>query len=148
MLMFLLTNWKYAIIGILLSSVVFLAWVSRERGYAIESMKVTIAELTASKEQCAKDKKITEETSHEYQSYVAVANAKLKSLRMRHASTCIMPITRTTTRRNEPAGTTKPSGQNGIVADALLDIAADGEKYRLQLKACQDFVNKTWEGRE
>lgn len=50
-MLFLLNNWKFIVIGLLIAGLCFFAWESRERGFAIESMKTTIAQFAQANEQ-------------------------------------------------------------------------------------------------
>jgi hypothetical protein len=56
-----------------------------------------------------------------------------------------MPAPSASTRHNAAPSAGKPIDPNGIATDALYDIAGDGEKYRIQLEACQGFINEVYE---
>lgn len=142
---FILANWKLILIGVILSYAGIVTWVADERGKAIESMKITIAQFAKSQEQCVKDKKLTEDTSHDYQDRLKSVTARINALKLHQPTKCVMPVTSTPTGRISAPRGTKPTRTNGVTTSALYDIAGKGEKYRLQLKACQDFVNKVWE---
>jgi hypothetical protein len=143
--MWILSNWRLVLSGLFIAAFIGLAWVNNERGHAIDSMKLTIGQLSADKEQCAKDKKLTEDTSHAYQNDLSSLSDKLAAIKLRQPTHCIMPVTSEAAGRIPAARGAKPIGKNGITTGSLYDIAGQGEKYRLQLKACQQFVDKVWE---
>lgn len=142
---FILANWKIIIVGLILAYAGYIFWENGERGKAIESMKITIGEFAKSQEQCVEDKKLTEGTSHDYQSSLDGITARLDALKLRQPTKCIMPVASAATGRISTTRGAKPIGSDGITVSSLYDIAGKGEKYRIQLKACQDFVNKVWE---
>jgi hypothetical protein len=144
-MMWFLSNWRLCIGAVFITAFMFLAWMNSERGNAIESMKITIAELAGDKEKCAKGKKLTEDTSHGYQQKLGRITTQLDAIKLRQSSKCIMPVAVAPAGRISAAHGGKPTRQDGISIDAIFDIAGQGERYRIQLKACQDFVNKVWE---
>lgn len=98
--------------------------------------------------QCEDAKVITEEVSNEYQKQLAVRDASLADARRMLNKKCTATVVGIpTTGHNGSSGTGKSSGSYdlGVRVDAeeLLDIATDGEKYRLQLLGCQDFIEKS-----
>lgn len=103
---------------------------------------------TALTAQCEASKALTQEVSNEYQKKLAARNADLTRARRLLDKKC--PVSVTTTPAcgyNGGPGSAKSGQPNagGLGADAneLIDIAGEGEKYRLQLIGCQDFVRKS-----
>jgi len=98
--------------------------------------------------QCEAAKAITEEVSYDYQKELAVRDTSLADARRLLNNKCTASVVGiASTGHHGSSGSDKPSGSNdsGIRADAneLIDIAAEGEKYRLQLIGCQAFVNRS-----
>ena len=93
-------------------------------------------------EACDKAQQITKEVSHDYQEQLSNLGRKLDTLKRVHANTQCVPITGTAAGRDEPARAGEFSGPHGIRPDWLYDTAAEADKYRLQLIACQDFIKK------
>lgn len=93
-------------------------------------------------EACDKAQQINKEVSHDYQEQLSNLGRKLDTLKRVHANTQCVPITGTPAGRDEPARAGEFSGPHGIRPDWLYDTAAEADKYRLQLIACQDFIKK------
>lgn len=93
-------------------------------------------------EACDKAQQINKEVSHDYQEQLSNLGRKLDTLKRVHANTQCVPITGTAAGRDGAAKPDKLSGPNGIRAEWLYDTAAEADKYRLQLIACQDFIKK------
>lgn len=99
-------------------------------------------------EQCEGSKAITEEVSSEYQKKLADRDSALANARRLLRSKCATPVVVSPpTGHHGSACEGEPSGQDagGLRADAndLIDIAAEGEQYRLQLIGCQSFIEKS-----
>lgn len=109
--------------------------------------KELAAQETALRAECKADKELTKEVSHGYQSKITDLNAKLAALKRVRPSRCVVPIAGDTAGRSPAAGADKPAGQDGTPAESLYDFAGDAEKYRLQLIACQEFIEKTWKAK-
>lgn len=92
--------------------------------------------------QCAADKAITQEVSHDYQARLAALADQLARAR-RLRNTCVVPTTPPTRGRDAAPLAGEPIRPHvGVPADALLDYAAEAERYRLQLLSCQEFVRR------
>lgn len=98
---------------------------------------------TALVAQCEADKQITQEVSHDYQTKIDALNRRLADLKRVRPSVCV-PVTKPTSGHNAGTGA-EPPRSHGLTSDALLDYAAEAERYRLQLIGCQDFIKKTWD---
>lgn len=99
-------------------------------------------------EQCAASKAITKEVSDDYQKKLTARDASLSDARRLLNRKCAAPVVVSTpTGHNGSPVQGQPSGQDdrALRADAndLIDIAAEGEKYRLQLIGCQTFIEKS-----
>lgn len=92
--------------------------------------------------QCDKDKKITEDVSHDYETQISNLSTRVTALKLR-SKTCV-PITGSATRLDGSAGATINGGQNAVDSDTLIDYAALAEKYRLQVIGLQNFIKATW----
>jgi|GEM_PF-3600776 len=145
MLSLLLANWKIAIIVGLVTALAWQSWVSNERGHAIESMKITIAELAQYRETCEKNKKITEDVSYEYQGNLARLNTHLAKLR-RTANKCPVPVASNPAGASNPTGQAKPARQTGVDPEALFDLAGQGDEYRIRLIGLQSIINQLRSG--
>lgn len=91
---------------------------------------------------CDKAQQITEGVSHDYQTQLSALNNKLAALKRVRAKPGCVPIADTSTRHDGATNTGKLSGPHGIRPDWLYDTAAEADKYRLQLIACQEFIKK------
>lgn len=94
--------------------------------------------------ECAADKTITKGISDAYETNISAFDSRLASLRLRFPPN-VLPSAPSAASRHATPGPAKPLGQCRIDPSAVLDIAALGERYRLQLKSCQDFILKTWQ---
>lgn len=90
--------------------------------------------------QCEDSKKITEEVSREYQNKIAALNSRVADLRMRPAK--CLPVTKPTAGHDGKTNGAESIRPHGVDAGFLIDYAAEAEKYRLQLIACQEFVRR------
>lgn len=91
---------------------------------------------------CDKAQQITEGVSHDYQTQLSALNDKLAALKRVRANPKCVPIADAPAGRDGAARTDKLSGPHGIRPDWLYDTAAEADKYRLQLIACQEFIKK------
>jgi len=99
-------------------------------------------------QQCDASKAITEGVSNEYQKKLAVRDGSLaRARRLLNAKCTAAVVVSPSAGHHATAVEGKPAGQDagGLRASAndLIDIAADGERYRLQLIGCQAFVEKS-----
>lgn len=105
-----------------------------------EEMASQSQQLTA---QCAADKHLTEEVSNDYQTRLGALNRQLADARRVRVARCVVPATDPTGGRDAPPGAGEPIRPHvGVATDALLDYAAEAERYRLQLLSCQEFVRR------
>ncbi len=90
---------------------------------------------------CRKDKQITEKIANDTKNQLANLNSQLD--RLREHPTCV-PVTISATGNHGIPQSDQPSNTNSVSSNALYKLAAEGEKYRIQLKGCQDFIINTW----
>lgn len=107
-----------------------------------KQIKTLAAQEKQLNEACDKAQQITEGVSRDYQEQLSTLGRQLDTLKRVHANTQCVPITGTAAGRDGAAEPDKLSGPNGIRAEWLYDTAAEADKYRLQLIACQNFVKK------
>lgn len=91
---------------------------------------------------CDKAQQITEGVSRDYQEQLSTLGRQLDTLKRVRTNPKCVPIASTTAGYNGRAGERKPIETHGISTEWAYDFAAEGEKYRLQLIACQDFIKK------
>ena len=143
--MFFLANWKTIL------AVVFTAALA----YGLHALDVyrledqqrseIAAQVKADNDQCSKDKAITKGVSDAYEKQISSLDSELNSIKRVRPSAClIVQSSRSAKRNNAASGVAKPSQQNGVDSDALYDFARDSEGYRIQLIACQSFIQQTW----
>lgn len=142
-------NWPQAII---VAIIVALA------GFGLHSLDVwrldaqhqsdLTAQAKALRDICDNNSDITKEVDYATQSQISNLNTQYLSLERLRDSACPMSITSPPSGDNGAASGGKLAHKNAPTINALLDIAHDGEKYRLQLKGCQDFIKKTWDGNQ
>lgn len=106
------------------------------------------AQQKALEQSCKDDKAITTEASHDYQQKIAALTSQLAAVKRLQPSRCIMPATRAAAGCHDAAGDRKLPEPNGIDTDTLYDFASEAERYRLQLIACQSFVERTWQAKQ
>lgn len=105
-------------------------------------------------EECTKAQAITEKVSHDYQNKIARLNSRLAAAHRLHDSACTSVTGIPASRHDDAAKLGKPSGSSAqgagygertkdLSARYLIDLTGEGEKYRLQLLACQQFVTMT-----
>ncbi|WP_435018513.1 hypothetical protein TA3x_000487 [Tundrisphaera sp. TA3] len=100
------------------------------------------------REHCAKNQKITEETSHGYQEKLTDLNARYDAAikRLRTGSTPARVPT-----PPAPDGRDATAGGDGLPesggAADLLALARAADKQTAQLIACQGFIRRTWDSR-
>ena len=100
--------------------------------------------------QCAEAQAITEKVSHDYQNKIAYLNTRLAAARRLHVSECVAVSSQAASRHDGTSKSGKPLGSpaegtrtRNLSAQFLIELIGEGEKYRLQLLACQQFVNMT-----
>jgi hypothetical protein len=98
------------------------------------------------KKQCDADKKITEGVSHDYQAQLSNLSTQLANLKRVRPSRCVaVSVASPASGRNASPPTGQlPNPNAGVTSDALYDYAAEAERTRLQLIACQQFITETW----
>jgi hypothetical protein len=93
--------------------------------------------------QCESQKQITEDVSHDYQTKLSTLNRRIANLKRLYGQTArCVPVAKPTTGHDATANGRKHVRENGILAERLIEYAGEAEQYRLQLKACQSFINK------
>jgi hypothetical protein len=103
------------------------------------------AQQTADTKSCNADKAITEGVSHAYEDKITALNSQLNDLQRVRPNVCVTIAAVPTRGSHGSAQQSKPAGSDaGVNSDALYALAGEGEKYRLQLIACQQFVTETW----
>lgn len=138
-------NWLLIALGAIPTLILSLAGHSLYMDWVIEpgqrhALETQSKQLT---EQCAADKKITEESSAKYQTDLVALNDRLNALRMRKPAACV-PIASIATRPDATAKPLKLVGPYGLSTDFLYDFAGEAERYRLQVIGLQGFVKKVW----
>lgn len=89
---------------------------------------------------CNKVQETTRKVSNEYQKNLANLNARLAAARRLHDNSCVAVAVSAAAGHDAAAAGAKSSGRN-VSSDRLIEIAGKGEKYRLQLLSCQQFIN-------
>lgn len=105
------------------------------------------AQQTALEEKFASDKKLTEESSRDYQIQVDALNLKLVDVKRMRPNHCITPITGEADSSNGSSSIGKHGGQDGVSTDALYEYAGTCERLRIQVISLQDFIDGVWEAR-
>lgn len=152
MIAFLIANWK----SLAASAATFLICLTLHRldvHFINLQHEKDIAEVKqAMTKECAKAQAITEKVSHDYQKSIASLSSRLAAAHRMHDSECVAVEGYTTGRHDDAAKLGKPSRSPSeqarkLSAGYLIDLTGEGEKYRLQLLACQAFVTATEEVR-
>jgi hypothetical protein len=144
MIGFILTNWK-ALLASLATAIA---------AYGLHFVDVTLienrhraelaAQIESDKSQCLKNQIITAETSNEYETALDKLNRDYDVIRLRQHD-CAMPASDTTSGHHAIAARGVHVSKNAEPLEGqIIGYARDAEKYRLQLKACQSFIKKTW----
>jgi nicotinamide mononucleotide (NMN) deamidase PncC len=95
--------------------------------------------------QCEENKRITSEVDNEQLQKINALSKQLANTKRMFATKCNVPVANSTSVNNGKTGGAEPAKPNGVAIESLLDIAADGEKYRITLISCQDFIRKAYE---
>jgi len=137
-------TWKLAGIALILTALLGVGWGIHHHIWNQGHSAGVIDGIQQSQEQCNKDKAITKEVSSAYQKKISALNSKLNALRVSPPK-CIAVKPNTPIGRNDAAPGEELRGQNGLPSGVLYEFAGDAEKSRLQLIACQDFINRSME---
>lgn len=143
--MFLISNWK-TILGVVATAALayLLHTVDVDRLEAQQRQAVA-DQVNADTKSCNADKAITQGVSHDYETKITGLTAQLNDLQRVRPNVCVTIAPHAAGGHDATTGTSKPANTHGGVdSDALYALAAEGERYRLQLSACQDFITQTW----
>ena len=100
----------------------------------------------ALEEECASDKRITEESSREYESKINALSVRLNNSKRMRENYCIVPIASPT---NGGLGVAPAGGHvrsHGVPVEEFYDYAGTCERLRIQVISLQDFIDKTYAG--
>lgn len=147
---FLLTNWKsIAAVCVSFAISLMLHKFDVQRIEFQHEMKIAAVKKAMAK-QCAEAQAITEKVSHDYQNKITYLNSRLAAARRLHVGECVAVPSYASSRHDGAPKPGKPlrspvagTGTRTLSAQFLIDLTGEGEKYRLQLLACQQFVNMT-----
>lgn len=145
---------RLSVIGSGISGIALAAMVS----YAISTVKIKAIEArhendmrtqyAAMKKSCDDEKAITKKVSHEYQKKVSDLNARLSDARKLYSRSCVALVAPDSPGGYDAATSSREFAGQAVTeirklpADFVIDLVGEGEKYRLQLLACQDFVRQ------
>lgn len=113
--------------------------VARIEARNVKAMDAQKAQLIA---ECEKAQQITEGVSHDYQEQLYALSRELDTLKRVHSHPECVPIAKPSAGCNGTTSTGKPIEAHGLRTDWLYDFAAEAERYRIQLIACQNFIKK------
>jgi len=142
-------TWVHLVaIGVLFLTIFGLGFKS---GYDTRASKVPgelADQLKKDNESCNGDKKLTTEVQDDDQKRIDALDAELVRVKLRYASAparCT-PVYTTGSIKAGASGELRGSDDKpfGVSTEALLTYAGDAERMRLQVMACQDFINKVW----
>lgn len=145
-MLFLISNWK-TIVAIMATAALcyLLHALDVDRLEKKEAADINNQQVTDTKS-CNADKAITEKVSHDYEDKISSLNKQLVDLTSVRPNVCVTIPSRTAPRSNAASRTAIARGPDARVdSDALYIIAGQGEKYRLQLISCQQFITDTWQ---
>lgn len=146
MIMFLLRYWEIIVAAIVTAAT---AWILHSMDVQrIESKNhaVLIAQQTALEEKCASEKKITEESSREYESKIDALNIRINDSKRMRENYCIVPIAGPTNGGLGVASSRGHVGSHGVPIEEFYDYAGTCERLRIQVISLQDFIDKTYAG--
>ena len=145
MIAFLIANWKTILGMIGTAALAYLLHALDVDRLEAKERSDLAAQQTQLVQQCNDAKKITEGVSHDYQTKLNDLSSQLDTLKRVQPSRCVVVSTpRPAGKCNATAGAAKPAQQDGVTSDALYALAGEGERYRLQVEACQQFISETW----
>lgn len=142
-------NWVSAALGaVMMAAVAFslhtvdMYFVDKSHAKELSDTKIQLAA------QCESQKAITEKVDNEYTQKISTLNGRLADARRLYGNACLAVAGNAASGNDGATGTGKRSGQSIegyriIPVQTYIDYAAEGEKYRIQLLACQDFVRLT-----
>ena len=101
------------------------------------------------KADCQKDKQITTEVSHDYQTQIAGLHDQLAAAKRLRPSACIAvrPAQPAAGRDAAPVDGELSNPYAGVNSDDLLDFAFDAEEVGRRLDACQSFIRKVYDAK-
>ena len=143
-LLTLLKYWRYALAVATALSVAYVLHAADIRRIEARQITALAAQADQLRAECAKDKQLTEEISHAYEIKIASLRGQLAHAKRVFAPAACVPITLSAGEFHGAGRPDEPAGPHGVLADTLLEYAADAETYRLKLMSCQDFITKTW----
>lgn len=122
-------------------------WIKNLRS-DLKETKLSLEQEVAKNAQCEKDKTLSMEKADEYQGKITTLNSRVAGLKRMYDSAKCIPIPASpSSQPNGTSGTGEPSGPRGVLASGLIDLGAEGEKYRLQVIDLQNFIRATWSSR-
>lgn len=154
-------NYLYVI---LLAVLVTLGGAYKVHSWRVDSLKMEwqaeksqdlAKQKTALTATCNAEKALTQEVSNVYQNRIAGLDRQLSHARGLLSRSCVSVEGSAPLRHDEAPGVRRPAGQGfkgsgmassqdgRLPAAVFLDLVGEGERYRLQLLACQSFVLKT-----
>ncbi len=89
---------------------------------------------------CNKVQETTRKISHDYQIQLGSLNSRLSAAKRLHNSGCVSVASSSAAGLDAAAAKGKLIRRN-VDADRLIDLAGRGEKYRIQLISCQQFID-------
>lgn len=101
-------------------------------------------ERAASQKSCAEDKAITKGISDDLLAKNSALASRVAALKRLHAAPLGVPTPGVATGSHAAGNRAVVSGPHGSPTDAFLDLAADADRTRNALTACQDFIAATW----
>lgn len=141
-LLFIKNNWKWLGASAVTVAVCFML-------HKIDLMVVDAAharELTAQagriEKICQQAQSITAEVSNDYQTKLSALDKRLADLKRLQRCVPVNHPADAAGGRDAAPGHGQLPGPDGVYSDVLYDFAADAEKVRLQLIACQSFIRK------
>lgn len=133
------------VLGVCTAVVLFCGWMYIK--YLRSEIKILTNERNVAEQgwkQCKADQKITSEVSNDLQGKLSALDKQYRDLKRVHNNATCVPTPRAPSGRDAAPGSGEYAGSHGIMAGDLIDFAAEGEHYRLQLISCHNFINKTW----
>lgn len=110
---------------------------------AVQSVQLA-SEAKSLVAECQQDKQITREVSSEYEIEIANLNTQLSATNSLYDNQWVRVTGPTRSNHGSTSGPGHATTYE-IPAGKLIEYAGDSEKYRLQLKSCQEFIKKTWD---
>lgn len=143
---FILRYWEIVLAAIVTAAIAWMLHSLDVQRIESKNRAALATQQAALEEECALNKRITEESSREYESKINALNIRLNNSRRMRENYCIVPIAGPTNGGLGVASSRGHVGSHGVPIEEFYDYAGTCERLRIQVISLQDFIDKTYAG--